>query len=81
MLADTAPTQEEYAKRVAADGGIPLCVKLLGKGSLEAQTHVGDLIRSISLYSAAEVEEAGAVKHLIALLSSESLDAQVIACE
>ena len=76
VLADMARRQEDHAAKIAQDGGISLCVKLLAKGSLQAKTQAGDLLRSIAIRSTAEVEEAGAVTHLIELLSSDSLDAQ-----
>ena len=49
VLADMARKQEEYAKQVAQAGGITLCVKLLAKGSLEAQVGLRLIARLMTL--------------------------------
>jgi hypothetical protein len=49
VLADMARKQEEYAKQVAQAGGIALCVKLLAKGSLEAQVGLRLIARLMTL--------------------------------
>ena len=79
VLAEMARAKQEYANRVADEGGIPLCVKLLAKGSIKAKAQAADAIRNLASGHAAEVEEAGAVEHLVKLLGSNSLESQELA--
>ena len=79
IVAALADGSTEYSDKVAAEGGIPLCVKLLESGSLAAKTSAANAIRSLSSRFAGQVEDSGAVEFLVKLLSSDSLESQELA--